>query len=192
MLITICRVGVRRMEPDSFQWCPATGQGATGTNWSIGSSVWTWGRTSSLWGWRSPGTGWPGRLWSLLLWRYSGPAWTRSCAICSRWPCFGGGGWTRWPTEIPFNPYHSVILWFCDFVCKHEIFLIRNTGFYSTTISQLSFRDCLHLSFLLGGGVLLCFPKVLEMSWWAWWGRVVDLGGLTPSLQGWSLPCASA
>ena len=31
-LINICRVGVRRMGPDSFQWCPATGQGATGTN----------------------------------------------------------------------------------------------------------------------------------------------------------------
>jgi len=28
----IFRVGVRRMGPDSFQWCPATGQGATGTN----------------------------------------------------------------------------------------------------------------------------------------------------------------
>ena len=28
----ICRVGVRRMGPSSFQWCPATGQGATGTN----------------------------------------------------------------------------------------------------------------------------------------------------------------
>ena len=22
-------------------------------------------------------------------------------------------GWTRWPTEVPSNPYHSVILWFC-------------------------------------------------------------------------------
>jgi len=31
-LIYICRVGVRRTGPDSFQWCPATGQGATGTN----------------------------------------------------------------------------------------------------------------------------------------------------------------
>jgi len=25
-------VGVGRMGPDSFQWCPVTGQGATGTN----------------------------------------------------------------------------------------------------------------------------------------------------------------
>jgi len=31
-LRNISRVGVRRMRPNSFQWCPATGQGATGTN----------------------------------------------------------------------------------------------------------------------------------------------------------------
>jgi len=23
-------------------------------------------------------------------------------------------GWTRWPTEVPSNPYHSVILWFTE------------------------------------------------------------------------------
>ena len=59
MLKNVSRVGVRRMGPDSFRWCPATGQGATGTNCSIGSSTWTWGRTSLLWGQRSNGTGWP-------------------------------------------------------------------------------------------------------------------------------------
>jgi len=32
MPINIFRVSVRRMGPDSFQWCPATGQWATGTN----------------------------------------------------------------------------------------------------------------------------------------------------------------
>jgi len=32
MSINILRAGVRRMGPHSFQWCPATGQGATGTN----------------------------------------------------------------------------------------------------------------------------------------------------------------
>jgi len=31
-LINILRVGVKRTGPDSFQWCPVTGQGATGTN----------------------------------------------------------------------------------------------------------------------------------------------------------------
>ena len=39
MLINIARVGVRRMGPNCFQWCPATGQEAMGTNWSRGSSV---------------------------------------------------------------------------------------------------------------------------------------------------------
>jgi len=38
-----------------------------------------------------PGTGCPGRLWSLLLWRYSRPAWTRSSTACCRRPCFGRG-----------------------------------------------------------------------------------------------------
>jgi len=32
MPINICRVGVRRMGPDSVQWCPVTGQGAMSTN----------------------------------------------------------------------------------------------------------------------------------------------------------------
>ncbi|GAB0203114.1 mitochondrial enolase superfamily member 1 [Grus japonensis] len=32
------RAGVR-MGPDSSQWCPVTGQGATGTNWNTGSSI---------------------------------------------------------------------------------------------------------------------------------------------------------
>jgi len=31
-----------------------------------------------------PGTGCPGRLWILLLWRYSDPSWIRSCAACCR------------------------------------------------------------------------------------------------------------
>ena len=33
---------------------------------------------------KCPERGCPGRLWSLLLWRYSRPAWTRSCAACCR------------------------------------------------------------------------------------------------------------
>jgi len=32
----------------------------------------------------STGTGCPGRSWILLLWRYSKPAWTQSCATCSK------------------------------------------------------------------------------------------------------------
>ena len=33
----------------------------------------------------------PGRLWSLLLWRYSRPTWTWSCAAYCRWPCLDRG-----------------------------------------------------------------------------------------------------
>ena len=119
MLINIWRVGVRRTGPDSFQWCPVTGQGAMGTNWGTGSSSWTGGRTSSLWGWRSTGTCCPGRLWSLLLWRYSRLAWTRSCAACCRWPCFIRRAGLDDPQRSLPTPTilwfcDSVILWFCD------------------------------------------------------------------------------
>jgi len=117
MLTNILRVGVRREGTNSFQWCPVTGQGAMGTNWSTGSSVWTWGRISSLWGWRSPGTGFLGRLWSLLLWRYSRPAWTRSCAAYCRWPCFG----RRVELDDPQRSLPTpTILWFCDFSCTDK------------------------------------------------------------------------
>ena len=76
------------------------------------SQVWgTWGRTSSLWGWRGTGTGFPGRLWSLLLWRYSRPTWTRSYATCCRWPCFGRGVGLDDPQRSLPTPN---ILWFCE------------------------------------------------------------------------------
>ena len=81
------------------------------TKWSTGSSVWTRGRTSSLWGWRSPGTGCPGRWWSLLLWSYLRPAWTRSSAACCRWPCFSRRVGLDGPQRSLRIP---TILWFCD------------------------------------------------------------------------------
>jgi len=67
----------------------------------------------SPWGWRSTGTGCPGRLWILLLWRHSRPAWTRSRAACCRWPCFGRGVGRDDPQRsLPT----LTILWFCDSV----------------------------------------------------------------------------
>jgi len=68
------------MEPDSFWWCPATGQGGTGTNWSTGSSIEAWGKISLLWGWQSTWTSCPEGLWSLLLWRYSKSTWMLFCS----------------------------------------------------------------------------------------------------------------
>ena len=78
---------------------------------ALRSSSWTWGRTSSLWGWRSPGPGCPGRLWSLLLWRYSRPAWTRSSTAYCRWPCLGRRVGLDDPQRSLPTP---TILWFCE------------------------------------------------------------------------------
>ena len=69
-----------------------------------------WG-LGHLWGWRSTGTGCPGRLWSLLLWRYSRPAWTGSCAASCRWPCFVRGVGLDDPQRSLPTP---TILWFCE------------------------------------------------------------------------------
>ena len=103
-------MGVRRTGPNSFQWCPVTGQGATGTNWSRGSSVWRWGRTSSL----RVTEPWP-RLPREVV---ESPSLEilkihLDVVLCSLlWvTLLRQGGWARWPTEVPSNPDHSVILW---------------------------------------------------------------------------------
>ena len=59
----------------------------------------------------------PEGLWSLLLWRYSRPVWTRSCAACCRWPCFGRRvGLDDPQTSLPT----PAILWFCDLATSAE------------------------------------------------------------------------
>jgi len=63
--------------------------------------------------WWSTGTCCPERLWSVLLWSHSRPAWTRSCAACCRWPCFGRRVGLH--DAQRFIPTPS-ILWFCDSV----------------------------------------------------------------------------
>ena len=50
---------------------------------------------------------------SLLLWRYSRPAWTRSCAACSGWPCFSRGVGLDDPQMSLPTP---TVLWFCNFL----------------------------------------------------------------------------
>ena len=81
-----------------------------------GGSRWGWDlilhcSPQTLWGWRSTGTGCPVRLWSLLLWRYSRPTWTRSCAACCRWPGFGRRIGLDDPQRSLPTPN---ILWFCE------------------------------------------------------------------------------
>ena len=96
------------MGPGSFQWCPATEQGAMGPNWNIGSSIWTWEKVSLLQ--QNTGTGCPEKLWSLLLWRCLKPSWMLSCVTCCS-NCFGEVG-LGWSPDILSNLYNSVILWY--------------------------------------------------------------------------------
>jgi len=107
MFINILSVGVEGTWPSSFQWSVGTEQGEAAINWSIGSSTPICKGISLQWGWRSTGTGCPGGLWILLLWRYSSPAWMPNCAASCREPALQGG-WTWWSVEVLSSPYNSV------------------------------------------------------------------------------------
>ena len=72
------------------------------------------GTSSSLWGRRSPGIGCLGRLWSLLLWRYSRHTWTRSLTAYCRWPCFGRRvGLDEPQRSFPTPTILCDSVWFC-------------------------------------------------------------------------------
>jgi len=45
----------------------------------------------------------PGRLWILLLWRYSKPTWMLFCATSYRQSSLAGS-WTGGSPEVPFKP----------------------------------------------------------------------------------------
>jgi len=83
----------------------------------------------------SPGPGCPGRLWSLLLWRYSRPTGTRCCAACSGWPCLGRGlGWVT--HRGPFQPPP-----FCDSV-KTFVFPCLQQCQAVTVWAEISMARC--------------------------------------------------
>ena len=104
MLINILQEGVRRMKPNSFQWCPATGQRVTGTNWSISSSVWRRGRTSRVT--ELPRVVMDSPCLEILKIRLDEVLYNllQVTLLCQ-------GDWTRWSPEVHSSPYHSVILW---------------------------------------------------------------------------------
>jgi len=83
------------------------------TNWNIRSSTRTCRITSLLWQLLSTGTSCPERFWIFLLWRYSRPTRMLTCVSCCTEPALSGG-WTRWSTEVPWNAYNSMLLWFWD------------------------------------------------------------------------------
>lgn len=74
-------------DTDSLHWCPVKGQEATGTNRSIGDSLWTPGSNSSLCRWQSTGPACPARWWSLHPWRPSKAIWTWSWTSSSTCLC---------------------------------------------------------------------------------------------------------
>ena len=45
------------------------------------------------------------------------------------------GGWTRWPTEVPSNPYYSVILWLSQPKEENTILPLDVKGTHANTLS---------------------------------------------------------
>ena len=107
------RGGVKKMEPGSFQWCPAPGPEAVCTNWGTGGSLWTPGSSSVLCSWRSTGTGCPEAVGSPP-WRYAKAAWMWAWHPAVGAPAGTGvGSWTQ--RALPT----SAILSFCNSVIIH-------------------------------------------------------------------------
>ena len=101
-------VGDKGTWPNSFQWSLGTEQVETAKSWSVESSAPICGISSSLWGLWNVWTGCSGRLWILLLWRYSRPTWMPTCATCCREPALQRD-WNWWFLEVPSKRYNSVI-----------------------------------------------------------------------------------
>ena len=167
MPINISRVGVRRMRPSSFQWCPATGQGATGTNWSIGSSIWTWGRTS----WRSDGALQEavergcGVSFSGDIQDPPGRSHVQSCAAYCRWPCFGRGVALDYlQRSLPT----LTILWFCDLTTWYRFLQYPVFMIYPKTWEQKSHKSSppayASLHFLTSSQNTACKLSILERT----------------------------
>jgi len=119
MFINIWSVGNKWTWPTSFQLSVGTSKGEMAINWSTEDSAMIWERTSSQGGLWSTGTGCPGRLWTLLAWRYSTPP---GCLPVQ--PGLGSllwqGLWTWWSQEVSSNHYNSVILW-SPLVFDHDL-----------------------------------------------------------------------
>ena len=96
-------MGVRTMRLDSFQWCPTTGQGATGTSWNrkfhlnMRINFFTV-RVTGQWN----------RLPRLVV---ESPSLETFKIRLNAFLCpllwvslLKQGGWTRWSPEVPSNP----------------------------------------------------------------------------------------
>ena len=131
MPIDILRVGVKRMGPDSFQWCPAIGQGTTGTNWSI-AILSELRKNFFILRVTQPWNRLPRDFVDSFFWRYSRPTWTQSCAACCRWPCFSRGVGLDDPQRSLSAP---TILWCCE---MKTMLRSRCTIFFTCILSCLS------------------------------------------------------
>ena len=97
-------MGIKITGRGSSQWCPVAEQGALGTNWSPGSSIWTQARTFTVrvtehWN-RLPTGNVESPSLEIL----------KICLDTFLWNLHWQGGWTQCSLEVLSNPYDSLIL----------------------------------------------------------------------------------
>lgn len=107
--ITAWREGAKKLEPDSFLWCPQAGQ-SPWTHTATHKTLSAHQKTLPLWAGLSPGIGCPGRLWCLHRCRYpklSGRGLGKLAV---------GSAWAWGLDEMIFSAslQHQPPCWFCD------------------------------------------------------------------------------
>lgn len=130
-----------------------------GKNWNRESSIRTWERISLQWGWQRSKTSFPGRLWNLLLWRYSRTAWMLSCASSRREPAFLAVGLNLMIPGGPLHSYDSVILWISLFVVTTQ-WAHLNWGLCFLSFIKMKWSlkfSCRHLS----SGAMITFTEIV-------------------------------
>lgn len=119
MLTNLLRVGVYRMGPEYFQWCPVTEERAMSTNWSTESSIWLWGKNVF--------TLRVAEHWNKLpieVVKFSSSQISQTWlgvipAHCCRIPSQAAVGEPALPGEVGLDLHRSLrappVLWFCEF-----------------------------------------------------------------------------
>ena len=133
------REGAKRIKPGSFQWCPVTGQVVMHANWDTAVFPKQEERLS-LCGWLSTGTGCPEKLSSLIPWRYSKAIWMWSSTACSGVILFEQGTRTRWPSEVPSNLNHFLVMCECPkrvLSSENKSDLFPSLGYLGSTSAKL-------------------------------------------------------
>ena len=156
-LFSMCRLS------SAFWYTGYSGQGEMVLSWRREDLGWTSGGSSLLWEWWGAGTAAQrGCGCPVHPWRCSRPGWLGPWAAWAGitcgdwWPCLWWGGWSFVILEVPSNPGHSVVLWYC-------CIFVKTTSSQSSPLVIFSLYTCLMMPNVAEvcknfTAVILCHP----------------------------------